>query len=225
MAEKEPAAIIKAHGKALWCKVVEPDYKFDEDGVFSTKLVINEEEKDRLESILQPMLEAHYNEVVKAAKNPAQAKKVVKMASNFKEAVDENGDPTGDYEISFKRKAKIVAKKTGKVYPQKVSVFIGKGKPLPTGVQVGNGSAITVAFEVAKSSEMNTPGYFMQSTKEVGLSLRLQAVLVRELKEYSGNNDASLFDEDEYGEDVDTSGMGSTVNGDSVPNDSDDIDF
>lgn len=219
----EKAAIIKAHGKALWCKVVEPDYKFDDAGVFSTKLVITEEEKDRLEGVLQPMLDAHYDEVIKSAKNPAAAKKVVKKAAIFKASVDENGDDTGEYEISFKRKATITAKKTGKVYNQKIAVFIGKGKPMPAGVQIGNGSDITVAFEVAHSSpDMKTPGYFMQSTKEVGLSLRLQAVLVKELKEYSGDG-ANPFDEDEYGDDVEVEAVRATLEDEACPPDSTDF--
>ena len=105
-------------------------------------------------------------------------------------------------------------------------MLIGKGKPLPAGVQIGNGSVITVAFEVSKQADRETPGYFMQSSKEVGLSLRLQGVLVRELHEFSGN-DANLFDEDEYGEDVDTSAMESSDKADTAPADAsgEDSDF
>jgi hypothetical protein len=200
MASDNNKQIFKAHGTALWCKIVEPDFKFSEVGEFSTKLIISPEEKERLEDILDPMLVAHFNEVCNSAKNPASAKKAITMNSPIKEELDENGDETGNYVMNFKKKAVITAKKSGKEYKQTVPAFIGKGTPLPATKQVGNGSDIVVAFEVAKKSDMDTPGYFMASTKQVGLSLQLVAVLVRKLKEFTGVSDASIFEGEEFGE-------------------------
>jgi hypothetical protein len=53
---------------------------------------------------------------------------------------------------------------------------------------IGNGSRVKVAFEPFP--------YIMQSTKKVGVSLRLKAVQVIDLVEY-GNSAASVFDEED----------------------------
>jgi hypothetical protein len=49
---------------------------------------------------------------------------------------------------------------------------------------------------------METPGYYMANTKEIGLSLQLVAVLVKTLEEWTGDDGASLFDDEEFGEEV-----------------------
>jgi hypothetical protein len=199
--------ILKAYGTALWCKVQEPEFhpEYSPDGMFRTKLVITEAEKDRLEGIFNPLIAAHRTEVLNGQKTPAARKaleKALKNATPFKAELDENGDETGDYVMNFKRKAVLVAKATGKVYPQSVKVLHGKGTPLPKTTQIGNGSEIVVAFEVGKKSSMETPGYYMANTKEIGLSLQLVAVLVKTLEEWTGDDGASLFDEEEFGEEV-----------------------
>jgi hypothetical protein len=99
----------------------------------------------------------------------------------------ETGDPTGDVEFKFKLKAKV-QKRDGSWYEQEPVVLDSKKTPLTGDTLIGNGSKVKVAFEPIP--------YVMQSTKKVGVSLRLKAVQVIDLVEY-GNAATSVCDEEE----------------------------
>ena len=89
----------------------------------------------------------------------------------------------------FKTKLKARIKtKAGVVKEQNVFVYDAKKNLMPSSVAVGNGSVIKVAVEPYP--------YVMQSTKQVGVSLRLKGVQVIDLVEY-GAPASSMFDEED----------------------------
>jgi hypothetical protein len=100
--------------------------------------------------------------------------------------VDAEGNATGLIAFQFKQTA-IIKPKDPKKQPfeTKIGLFDAKGKPMPADVLVGRGSKVKVAYEVVP--------FCMPATKTVGVSLRLKAVQVLDLKRYSGGQDAAGY--------------------------------
>ena len=85
---------------------------------------------------------------------------------------------------------KIIKRKDGTTSEVKIPLFDAKGKPITEAIKLGNGSVCRISFTVAP--------YYNATNKGVGLSLRLVAVQVIELVEYSaGNAESYGFDEEE----------------------------
>ena len=101
--------------------------------------------------------------------------------------MDESGSETGNVVFKTKLKA-LIRGKNGTNYTQKVNVVDSKRTPMSGKQLVGNGSVIKVAVEP------NT--YYMPSSKQVGVSLRLKALQVIDLIEHGVSAD-SLFDEED----------------------------
>lgn len=176
--------MIVIKGKALWAKVFEPDTKFVPEGEYSVSVVIPEAEAANVCEQLEEIINDKLSEVVKD--NP-KLKTVLSTRSPFEKEVDEAGTETGNLIFKTKTKARIKSR-DGKVYEQNVAVVDAKRTPMDGSTLIGNGSTIKVAFEPFS--------YMMQSTKQVGVTLRLKAVQVIDLVEY-GNSTTSIFDEED----------------------------
>jgi len=173
--------IIKGNSK--WAKVFEPDTRFVPEGEYSIQVVMPEAESVAVCEQLETLVDQEYDKSVK--EKPALKANLSKRAV-FEKEVDQNGNETGN--VVFKTKLKAAIKsKDGRVYHQKVSVVDTKKQPLDPATAVGNGSLVKVAVEPFP--------YMMQSTKQVGVSLRLKAVQVIDLVEYG--NVADAFDEED----------------------------
>ena len=173
--------IIKGNSK--WAKVFEPDTRFVPEGEDSIQVVMPEAESVAVCEQLETLVDQEYDKSVKD--KPALKANLSKRAV-FEKEVDQNGNETGN--VVFKTKLKAAIKsKDGRVYHQKVSVVDAKKQPLDPATAVGNGSLVKVAVEPFP--------YMMQSTKQVGVSLRLKAVQVIDLVEYG--NVADAFDEED----------------------------
>jgi len=170
-------------GKALWCKVFEPDTKFDSNGIYSVNVIIPEAEAAEVCEYLDGLVAQRYAEEIKAK---PKLKATLSTKSPYEPEYDQNGDPTGNIEFKLKLKA-LVQTRTGDTYSQKPIVVDAKRKPLDKDTPVGNGSIIKVAY-------MPIP-YMMASTKQVGVSLRMKGVQVIDLVEFGGG--ASMFDEED----------------------------
>lgn len=161
----------KGTAKYPWLNT--PDTKFNPDGEYKTSLVLPLEEADTIMQFLDEQL----------AKSIAQAKK-----DNPGKKVKEADAPysvneeTGELSINFKLKAKVTPQK-GDPFEQKPAVFDAKGKPLQ-GVNVGGGSTIKVSYEVYP---------FYTAMIGAGISLRLKAVQVLNLVEFSGGAGAQAY--------------------------------
>ena len=172
-------------GSAQWAKVLEPDTKWNPLGDYSINLQMSQansaEMCERLEQIVQ-------EEFSKAIKEKPPLKNTLTTQAVVNTVYDkETGDDTGKVEFKFKLKAKG-QRKDGSYYEQQPAVIDAKKQPLPKDMLIGNGSRVKVAFEPIP--------YIMQSTKKVGVSLRLKAVQVIDLVEY-GNSATSVFDEED----------------------------
>lgn len=172
-------------GKSLWTKVFEPDTRFVPEGEYSTQVVVPEAEAA---SVCEQLEALANNEFNKAVKDNPKLKNVLSMRPVVEPEYDEAGNETGNVVFKTKLKARIKSRK-GETYSQSVSVVDAKKKPMNGDQMVGNGSTIKVAVEPVP--------YVMQSTKQVGVSLRLKALQVIELVEYGSPSTDSIFEEEE----------------------------
>jgi hypothetical protein len=152
-------------GTALWPHLNEPDTKFDKDGSYSVNLVLNKEETENIKSKL--------SEVLQEFISSGESKTNKKAPLPIKEDKDQDGKPTGNYQIKFKLRA--VGQSRGERWEQRPALFDSQLQPC-TDV-IGNGSRIKVGAEVVPYSTA------MAGT---GVSLRLKAVQVIELSNGGG---------------------------------------
>lgn len=172
-------------GSAQWAKVLEPDTKWNPLGDYTINLQMSQEEAAPLCEKLEQLVQEEFKKAVKE-KPPLKNTLTTQDVSSVVYDRD-TGDDTGKVEFKFKLKAKV-QRKDGGYYEQQPAVLDAKKQTLPKDMLIGNGSKVKVAFEPIT--------YIMQSTKKVGVSLRLKAVQVIDLVEY-GNSATSLFDEED----------------------------
>lgn len=191
-------------GRAKWAKVNVPDTKFNSDGVYSVSLVVSPEDAEPLIERLEEIRKENKEGYTKNSKG-----KKIRWNPHFKEEMENKGtkedpdyQPTGNYEFSFKLKAKKKNYKTGNLYDTKVVVVDAKGKPIEKALEIGNGSLIKVAF---------IPSPYYTAAVGGGVSKELFAIQILDLVEFNqagGGDVTDLFGEeegftyDDAGEDV-----------------------
>lgn len=181
-------------GKSFWAKLVTPDTKFDANGVYSVKVRFDADACEDLRAVLDKKVEESYEA---ALEEKPKLKATLSTQPAYTEVFDDNGNSTGEFEFNFKLKAKGKTK-DGREFEQRPVIldakgasilkFDGAGKVLNDGFSIGNGSIIKVAFEAVP--------YFAAATKKAGVSLRLRAVQVIELKTFGGGNNFGFDVED-----------------------------
>lgn len=186
MAEQKHESVLTPVGDAVYPHLVRPDTKFNAAGEYKTRVAFEDNEEireviERLEGIRDEFLNSL---------TPAKRKKVKSVEDVFTEETDDEDEPTGRVIMNFKQKALIKTKKGDEFRPQ-VHLFDSKNKRVfPK--SVGSGSRIACFAEIVP--------YFMESTKIVGVSLRLKAVQILELREGAATSgDAFGFDVREGG--------------------------
>lgn len=161
-------------GVAQYPYLTKPDTKFNPDGEYKLKLEIPAEDAQDIVTFLDEQFAAS---VAKAKKeNPGKRVK----ESDLPYVVNED---TGTVAVSFKLKAKVTPK-NGDPFEQRPALFDAKGKPMGVDAKIGGGSKCKVAYEVMP---------FYTAIVGAGISLRLKAVQVIELVEYSGGASASGY--------------------------------
>ena len=170
-------------GLAKWCKVTEPDTRFDPNGTYSVELVCdpNDPAVQAFIEKLTGLRDALFTEL-KDSLPPAKAK-VLQLKEVYSEEVDAEGNETGN--IIFKWAMKNVAEKKGSKSIIVVDAHKNIIKPIPL---VGNGSLIRCAGYASP--------YLMELTKQVGVSLKWDSMQLLQLVEYSGGG-IDVFDEEE----------------------------
>lgn len=157
-------------GTAIYPKF-QPDYKFDENGVYSCKLHVSEEDFNAFSTEVNEHVEAAYK-----AECTKQGKKKISRAVATPLLITEEGE----FEIRTKQPAK---KNTSKgLLEFSIGIYDSQGKKLPADTNVGSGSKVRLSVEVAT--------WFVASLG-FGYTLRLKAGQIIELKEYSGGDNAS----------------------------------
>jgi hypothetical protein len=177
--------MLKIRGTAKWAKISTPDTKFNVDGEYSVQVIVEESAAQDIISQLEAVRDTFEAEFIKDPKNKKILKQI-KIRDVFEEETDEDGAPSGNVVFRTKMKAVLKSAKTGKTYEQKPAVVDAKRTPIKD-PNIGNGSVINVAVEPA--------AYFMQSSKEIGVTLRLKAVQVLTLVQYG--DASSCFDDEE----------------------------
>lgn len=178
---KNPRYVTPA-GIAQYPYLTKPDTKFNPDGEYKLKLEIPGEAAQDLVTFLDEQQEA----AVAKAKKENPGKKIKEGNSPY-----EVDDDTGKVVVNFKLKAKVTPK-SGDPFEQRPAIFDAKGKPLQADAKIGGGSKVKVAYELVP---------YYTAIAGAGLSLRLKAVQVIKLVEYSGGASADAFgfgEEDGY---------------------------
>lgn len=174
MSNKFPRFTTPAGVAVQWPKVTRPDTKFDADGVYSLKLAFDPED---IEDLTQELV-AVRDEFLSTLP-PAKARKVT-IADVTDAEEDDDGEETGRAILKTKLKAKVTSKKTGESWDQRPRIFDAQGRDITdTGdIRIGSGSVLKANIEAVP--------YLMESTRTVGVSLRLRAVQVIKLVEGGG---------------------------------------
>lgn len=196
MAVKKPfkvkgMRVVSPKGSALWCKVKEPDYQFNDKGQYSVDLICdpNDPTVQAYINKLETLITTAYDEAVAGQGDlkiqPAKKKKIIK-ADVFKEEFDAEGEPTGNIMFKFKMN-NVDDRDKGQ---DKISVIDGSRVKVDvdTMPEVGNGSTI-------RCKAYANP-YYMPSTNTIGVSLLWEVMQLITLVEYSGG-DADGFDDEE----------------------------
>lgn len=194
MAENNSVEAISPAGELIWPCLLKPDTKFDEAGVYKTKLKVRADDplavkfQELLEKVQQ---EEHDRQVQEAESKKKGSGKKVKLADLPSEETEEDGV---EYLVfNFKSKASYTDKKTGQVVERKIALFDGKGKALTHDLKIGTGT-------VARISVFASP--FYTALLGAGVTLRIRAVKILKLKEFTGGGNADAFgfgdDESEF---------------------------
>lgn len=153
-------------GTAQYPYLTKPDTKFNPDGEYKISLELDAADAQEITSFLDEQLA----KAIAKAKEENSGKKIKEGDAPY--GVDEN---TGKVTVRFKLKAKVTPK-NGDPFEQKVALFDAKGAPIGAGATVGGGSKVKVAYEVIP---------YYTAIAGAGISLRLRAVQVIDLVEYS----------------------------------------
>lgn len=145
-----------------------PDTKYNDQGIFKSKLDVSGEPAEKFAAFLQEESEKALAEHVKEMK-PADAKKW-KLYVPFERLTDDDGNETGTIQFSFKQNAKV-PQKDGSLKDVVIGIRDADDKPIKTAVYGGSEGRIMYS----------TRPIVMSSTKEVGVRLDFYQVQVTKL--------------------------------------------
>lgn len=174
-------------GKALWCKVTEPDRMYNSKGDLSTSLVCDPslpEVKafvDKLEGLRDQAL-------AETIETLGAKGKQYSVAPVYVDEYDQEGDATGN--IIFKFKLKDIDDRVAAGKQSVIGVVDAKRQKVDPVPLVGNGSII-------RCLAYANP-YAMASTKTVGVSLLWTKMQLIDLVEYSGGGGDGFEDEEGF---------------------------
>jgi hypothetical protein len=166
-------------GTAVYPRIDTPDTKFNEDGVYSCKLHVDEASFNAFTKQVTDTVEREYDVECKV-----KGKKLKKAATSPIRIT-----PDGDFEIYAKQVAQRQTKKGLLTFT--IPVFDSKGAKLPTSPAIGSGSTLKLSVEVYT---------WYTDLQGFGYTLRLKAVQLLDLIEYNNGSSSSFgFTEEENG--------------------------
>jgi hypothetical protein len=157
-------------GIAMYPRLTSPDTKFDVRGFYGTKVRMSP--TPEVEAFIA-MLDAAADAAQRDAEAERKASKKPGKAIKLADKSWYRDEDSGEYVVNFKMLASGKTK-AGKEFTQKPALFDAKGTPLPADVMIGGGSLLKVAYE------MNP----FVAPIGAGVSLRLKAAQILDLKEY-----------------------------------------
>lgn len=176
MADKYPKLpkFLTPLATAIYPHLTKPDTKFNSDGDYKCDVKLPREEAQPLIDQLEKIRDEFWNELVAGDKKIARQ---FSKESVYHDELDDDGNETGLVIFKTKMRARVTSKTTGKVYESRPRLFDAANNIFSPATVYG-GSKVRVAGEVKP--------YKMDSTKKVGVSLRLKAVQIIELVEGGG---------------------------------------
>lgn len=174
-------------GKALWCKVVEPDYRYNPKGIYEVSLVLEQgiSSTDKFIEVLTNVLEKAQTEAKSGVGDMKLAPPKIKSLNIndiFKEEYDSDGNETGNIIFKFSLK-EVDDLPEGK---NKIPVFDSQGKRIVNVPLVGNGSKIRVKGYANP--------YYMAATNTIGIALKWEALQIVDLVAYAGSDGFDAVD-------------------------------
>lgn len=164
-------------GSAVYPKLINPDTKFNADGVYSCKIIVSEEDYNSFRAQIDPLVEQEYNKYLIAS-----GKQKLKRATEPVRINDEGG-----FEINAKQTAKTTTKQ-GDVLEFKIALYDADVKPITDEPNIGSGSKMRLSVQ---------PYFWNISALGFGYTLRLKAAQILELVEYS--SDSNVFSKEAGG--------------------------
>lgn len=159
--------------KALFPRLDKPETYQGQDVGYTIKVIMSDEDTKKFQAFLEKKLE-EYKALPQFKGKKWSAEPMLGM-----------GEYQNDVTFKFKKKSSWIDK-NGNVHNLRVPVFDSYGKEMnPALTKIGNGSIVRVSF---------TPVPFNSTRMINGISLRLEAVQVLELKQYNeGVQDAGSY--------------------------------
>jgi hypothetical protein len=193
---KFPQLVTKP-GVAKWPHLITPDTTFNKNGVYTTKLTWSPEEFDSMDikKIIDELIDAHYEKTIDGLK-PKQIERVFKQYP-YSDDLDEEKEETGLVALNFKSNASF-KNKAGETISLKPIIFDAAGNQLKRRVNIGNGSVLCIKTTIkpySMDSEVLDGGKKVK-IKNVGVTLYIGAVQIRELVEYGADAAGMGFDTD-----------------------------
>lgn len=175
----KPKLLTTPKGRAIYPHLTTPDTKFKEQGQYHVKLSIpSDQAADIVKAIDEKMAES-----LQAAKENKENKGKKVKPADPPYSVDEE---TGETIVSLKMNASFIGKDKQKV-TMTLPIFDAKGKPTKV-KRIGGGSVLRVSF---------VPEAFYTPLVGAGVTLRMKAVQLLELKEYSADAKTYGFGEED----------------------------
>jgi len=169
-------AITTPSGTARYPWLVEPNTRFNEDGVFQCDLIVSEKDGKAFEKTIKKALKSYHDEELRKS-----GKSKLRLADLPCRPFDDEEDEYGDspWFIRAKLEAQYVTK-AGKTVKNRVVQFDSKNNVINE--QVGSGSVLKMAV---------VPYFWNVASKGIGVTLKLQAVQVIELQSYNAPSQAT----------------------------------
>ena len=170
MKRKKPLKLTTPVGIAEWPRLNTPDTKYNSDGVYSVLLRLPKDDcTETIEAIRSVV-----SDYVDMLKKEEGKKEIATAPLPFKDVMDGDNVPTGEIEIKFKLNA--LGKNGNETWEQRPMLFDSHKRPISE--NIGGGSKIKVGAEVVP---------YFTTMHGAGVTLRLKAVQVIELVEYSNS--------------------------------------
>jgi len=190
----KPEKVTTPKVEFIYPKLAVPDTKYNDNGEYSVKFALDEEEAEKLRAHLSEHMDEarELGEERFAALKPAQRKKLGELTINEvgEEEYDDDESLTGRVLFRCKAIASGVSKKTGKPWTRKIRMFDPRGKVLQN-VNPWSGTVGRICFKPR--------AYWSAAVGACGVTFYIETVQILELASGgAGFGDSGFEDEDGY---------------------------
>lgn len=160
--------------------LIDPDTRFDEDGVYKTRLKTNGPQAEAFRELIEKVQQEELARQIQdaEAKKKGSGKRVKLTDLPLEE------DEDGNLIFNFKSKAKVKDQETGQMVDRQVALFDAKGNGLNRDIKLGTGTVARVSCFVVP---------FYNALLGAGVTLRIRAVKILKMKECTIESSAESF--------------------------------